>query len=149
MLIGISLFGVAIAQLSAGLMMEGLRSDISGPEDLEGRNVATVAGTTSTAVAIRLGARLREVDTIGSAHRLLEAGEVDAILFDAAPLMRYVVEDGNNTVTIVGPLIERQAYGIAFPAGSELRESVNRALLELEESGRLERIRAKWFGSSS
>ena len=62
--------------------------------------------------------------------------------------MRYMVEDGNNTVTIVGPLIERQDYGIAFPAGSELRESVNRALLELDESGRYERIRAKWFGSS-
>lgn len=148
MLLGISLFGVAIAQLSAGLMMEGLRSDIAGPEDLEGRAIATVAGTTSTAVAIRLGARLHEVETIGAAHRLLEAGEVDAILFDAAPLMRYVVEDGNNTVTIVGPLIERQDYGIAFPAGSELRESVNRALLELDESGRYERIRAKWFGSS-
>lgn len=148
MLIGISLFGVAIAQLSAGLMMEGLRSDISGPEDLEGRHVATVAGTTSTAVAIRLGARLREVETIGAARSLLEVGEVDAILFDAAPLMRYVVEDGNNTVMIVGPLIERQDYGIAFPAGSELRESVNRALLELDESGRYERIRAKWFGSS-
>ena len=148
MLIGISLFGVAIAQLSAGLMMEGLRSDIAGPEDLEGRAVATVAGTTSTAVAIRLGARLHEVETIAAAHRLLEAGEVDAVLFDAAPLMRYVVEDGNNTVMIVGPLIERQDYGIAFPAGSELRESVNRALLELDESGRYERIRAKWFGSS-
>ena len=148
MLIGISLFGVAIAQLSAGLMMEGLRSEISGPEDLKGRPVATVAGTTSTAVGIRLGARLREVETIGAAHRMLAAGEVDAILFDAAPLMRYVVEDGNNTVTIVGPLIERQAYGIAFPAGSELREPVNRALLELDESGRYERIRAKWFGSS-
>ena len=80
MLLGISLFGVAIAQLSAGLMMEGLRSDIAGPEDLEGRAVATVAGTTSTAVAIRLGARLHEVETIGAAHRLLEAGDVDAVL---------------------------------------------------------------------
>ena len=147
MLIGISLFGVAIAQLSAGLMMQELRTDVAGPEDLEGRPIATVAGTTSTAVAIRLGARLHEVETIGAAHRLLEAGEVDAILFDAAPLMRYVVEDGNNTLTIVGPLIERQDYGIAFPAGSELRESVNRALLELVESGGYERIRAKWFGA--
>ena len=54
----------------------------------------------------------------------------------------------NNSVTIVGPLIEPQAYGIAFPAGSELREAVNRALLELEESGRFGQIRAEWFGSS-
>ena len=146
MLIGISLFGVAIAQLSAGLMMNALKSDIAGPEDLDGRPVATVSGTTSTEVALRYGARLREAQRIDEAYRLLQAGAVDAILFDAAPLMRYAVEDGHNTVTVVGPLIERQAYGIAFPAGSELRESVNRALLELEESGRYGRIRAKWFG---
>lgn len=148
MLIGIALFGMAIAQLSAGLMMQALKSDISEPEDLEGRPVATVSGTTSTAVAVRYGARLHEVEGIEAAHRLLEAGEVDAILFDAVPLMRYAVEDGNNTVMIVGPLIEPQSYGIAFPAGSELREAVNRALLELEESGRFGQIRAEWFGSS-
>ena len=148
MLIGISLFGVAIAHLSAGLMMDALKSDIAGPEDLDGRHVATVSGTTSTAAAIRYGARLREVERISDAYGLLAGGEVDAILFDAAPLMRYAVEDGNNAVAIVGPLIERQAYGIAFPAGSELRELVNRALLELEESGRYGRIRAKWFGTS-
>lgn len=148
MLIGIALFGVAIAHLSAGLMMEALTSEIAGPEDLDGRPVATVAGTTSTGVAIGYGARLREVERIDEAYRLLEEGTVDAILFDAAPLMRYAAEDGNNTVMIVGPLIERQAYGIAFPEGSELRESVNRALLELRESGRYDRIRAKWFGSS-
>ncbi len=148
MLIGISLFGVAIAQLSAGLMMNALKSDIAGPEDLAGRPVATVSGTTSTEVAIRYGARLREVERIDDAYGLLAAGAVDAILFDAAPLMRHAVEDGNNTVTIVGPLIERQNYGIAFPAGSELRESVNRALLELKEAGRYNQIHAKWFGSS-
>ena len=146
MLIGIALFGVAISHLSTALMMEALKSEISGPEDLDGRSVATVSGTTSSAAAIRYGARLRETDTIAAAYRLLEGEDVDAILFDAVPLMRYAVEDGNNTVSIVGPLIEKQSYAIAFPAGSELRESVNRALLELEESGRYARIRAKWFG---
>ena len=148
MLIGISLFGVAIAQLSAVLMMEALKSDISGPEDLSGRPVATVAGTTSTDVAVRYGARLHQVEEVEAAYRLLKAGEVDAILFDAAPVMRYAVADGNQTVTVVGPLIERQVYGIAFPAGSELRESVNRALLDLEESGKYDRIHRQWFGSS-
>ena len=148
MVIGISLFGVAIAQLSAGLMVEELRSDISGPEDLSGRPVATVAGTTSTDVAIRYGARLLEVDEIEAAYQLLESGEVDAILFDAAPVMRYATADRNKTVTVVGPLIERQVYGIAFPAGSDLRESVNRALLEIEESGKADRIHNRWFGAS-
>ena len=60
--------------------------------------------------------------------------------------MRYAMETGNDAVTVVGPLIEQQDYGIAFPAGSELRESVNRALLRLKESGTYDRIYNQWFG---
>ena len=146
MLFGIAFFGVALAQLSAGLLEQALKSDISGPQDLSGRRVATVSGTTSVDAAIRLGARLREVERIEEAYRLLDSKEVDAVLFDAPPLMRYAMETRNDTVTVVGPLIEQQDYGIAFPAGSELRESVNRALLRLKESGTYDLIYNQWFG---
>ena len=146
MLIGIAVFGVALAQLSAGLMQEALKSDISGPQDLRGRRVATVSGTTSADAAIRYGARLREVERIEEAYHLLASRDVEAVLFDAPPLMRYVVASGNDAVTVVGPLIEKQDYGIAFPAGSELQESVNRALLGLKESGTYHRIYNQWFG---
>ncbi len=145
MLIGISLFGVAIAQLSAGILMEELNSDISGPEDLDRRLVATVRGITSGEVARRYGASLAEVDQIEDAYLLLKAREVDAVLFDAAPLMRYAAMDGNRTVTVVGPPIEPQVYGIVFPSDSKLRESVNRALLKRRESGRHDQ---EWFGSA-
>lgn len=147
MMIGISLFGIAVAQLSAGLMMETLRSDISGPEDLDGRVVATVTGTTSTDVAMRYGAIPREVEEIEVSYGLLQSGEVDAILFDAAPLMRFAAVDASNSVAVVGPLIERQSYGIAFPSGSELREPVNLQLLRLEESGDYDKIYHRWFGA--
>jgi ABC-type amino acid transport substrate-binding protein len=39
--------------------------------------------------------------------------------------------------------------GIDFPAGSPLREEINRALLELVENGTYDRIAHKWFGSGS
>ncbi len=146
MVIGIALFGVAIAQLSAGLMLAELGTDIKGPEDLRGRSVATVAGTTSTPAALRYGALLHEVERIQDGFRLLESEAVEAILFDAAPLMEYARKDGGATATLVGPLIERQAYGMAFPAGSELRERVNRALLAMRESGDYDVIYSRWFG---
>ncbi len=149
MVIGIALFGVAIAQLSAGLMLAEADHDIGGPGDLEGRPVATVTGTTSTQVALRYNANLREVNDIESGYDLLESGAVDAILFDAAPLMQYVRERSSSEMTLVGPLIEPQSYGIAFPAGSELRETVNRSLLRLQESGEYARIYNRWFGSSN
>ena len=148
MALGISLFGVAIAELSSGLMMEELRGDISGVEDLHGHPVATVAGTTSARVARRFESRVLEVDEVEAAYGLLTSGEVDAVLFDAAPLMRHAQQDGNRTVTVVGPLIERQAYAVAFPQGSPLRESVNRALLMLRENGVYHEIYRRWFGNA-
>jgi polar amino acid transport system substrate-binding protein len=147
MVIGISLFGVAIAELSSALMMEHLRGEISGPEDLSGRSVSTVAGTTSAQVARRYGARVHEVTVIEEGYSLLQSGEVDAVLFDAAPLLRHAQEDGGKTVTVVGPMIERQAYGIAFPQGSPLREPVNRALLRLNDTGGYDAIYSRWFGN--
>ena len=149
MVIGISLFGLAVAQLSAGLMLEGLKGAVEGPGDLRGRRVATVAGTTSTLVAARFGPRLREVESMEEACALLEAGQVEAVLYDAAPLMHYAQHSAGNKLTVVGPLIEKQFYGIAFPQGSALRESVNRALMGLQESGEYDRIYAKWFGASN
>ena len=44
--------------------------------------------------------------------------------------------------------MEPQAYGIAFPAGSELREPVNRELLRLEQTGEYDRIHRRWFGAT-
>lgn len=148
MVIGISLFGVAIAELSSGLMIEELKGELSGPEDLRGRRVATVAGTTSTDAARLYGARVHEVAVVEEAFSELQSGNVDAVLFDAAPLLRFAQTEGRQTVTVVGPLIERQAYGIAFPEGSDLRESVNRALLRLVENGVYDAIYNRWFGGA-
>ncbi len=147
MVIGISLFGVAIAELSSGLTMVQLRSDFSDAEDLRGRAVATVSGSTSLHAARRYESRVREVPVIEDAYDLLKSGEVDAVLFDAAPLLRYAQTNGNATVTVVGPLIDPQYYGIAFPQGGELREAVNRALLKLSDTGRYEEIFGQWFGT--
>ena len=99
--------------------------------------VATVAGTTTHGGCGSIRARDLQGgrENIEIAYGLLQSGNVDAILFDAAPLMRYALVDGYQTVTVVGPLVEPQAYGIAFPAGSELREPVNRELLRLEQTG--------------
>ncbi len=149
MVIGISLFGVAIAQLSAGLTIKHLTGDIAGPDDLRGRAVATVEGTTSAQAAVQYGARVQAVRELGQCYSLLHAGTVDAILFDASPLMRYAMQDPTGSVAVVGPLIERQTYGIAFPSGSELREPANRALLLVQESGEYERIFSTWFGDAN
>ena len=45
----------------------------------------------------------------------------------------------------VGEIIDTKGYGIATPIGSDLREVINIALLELSENGFLENIKRKWY----
>ena len=56
---------------------------------------------------------------------------------------------GNESVppgsTLVGGLLTKEYYGIAFPPRSNLVEQVNRILLELDEDGTTERLTREWF----
>ena len=74
-------------------------------------------------------------------------GEVEAVVYDAPNLLYFTKGEGQGKVRAVGKIFEPQDYGLALPQGSPLREEVNRAILQLIESGELERIKNKWFGS--
>ena len=146
MIVGIGLFGVLVAEMSAGLTLEEMRSSIRGPEDLAGKTVATVAGSTSVEASQALGARVTEVEDIDAAVEALLAGSVQAVVFDGPPLLYWISNHPGAPLALAPQPIDQEAYGIAFPEGSELREPVNRALLSLRENGQYERLHEKWFG---
>jgi len=56
MVFGIGFFGWVVAQLSSALTLQKLHSDIEHPQDLRGRIVATVEGTTSIPTLDKLDA---------------------------------------------------------------------------------------------
>jgi polar amino acid transport system substrate-binding protein len=89
-----------------------------------------------------------EVEQIDDAYPLLEAGQVDAIVFDAPVLLYYAATKGNGAVQVVGPTLKDEYYGIALPAGCPLRKPINEALLELMQDATYTEIRDKWFGTS-
>jgi len=63
-------------------------------------------------------------------------------------MLAYTINQSNRSpVRLIGPLFEHQSYGIALPTGSPLRERINIAILALDESGVLQEINKKWFGS--
>lgn len=49
----------------------------------------------------------------------------------------------------IGANIDNRGYGIATPHGSNLSEAINIGVLELIESGFLERLRHKWYYEQS
>lgn len=144
---GVATFGMVSADVVSQLTVQRIASDIQGPDDLRGKQVATVHGSTSEQVLEqRFGARVTAFDTVEEAYRALDAAEVQAVVYDAPALLRYAHTAGRGRVAVVGPMFERQYYGIAMPVGSGYREAVNRALLKLRGNGTYDRLYREWIG---
>jgi len=126
--------------------MQSLKSNITGPQDLRGRRVAVVDGTTSFQFMKKERANLVVFERVDDAFDALQKGEVAAVVYDAPNLLYYARGEGRGKVTVVGNIFQPQDYGLAVPQGSPLREKIIRAILKLIESGELERIKMKWFG---
>jgi polar amino acid transport system substrate-binding protein len=147
MVIGIGFFGWTIAQLSSAITLQTLHSDITDHRDLRDRLVTTVEGTTSVAALEKLGAVVVAAKSIDQAYDKLLKEEVHAFVYDSPTILYYARNKGAGSVSVVGPLFDIQYYGFLFPQGSELRESVNRALLKLRSNGTYDTLYNKWFGS--
>jgi polar amino acid transport system substrate-binding protein len=133
------------AQLTAALTVQRIQGDISGPDDLPGKKVATTAGSTSAAYLKAVKANVLEVKAIGDAFAELSDGKVDAVVFDAPVVQHYAAHDGQGVVQVVGPVFREEDYGIAFPQGSPWRKRIDGALLSMREDGTYTRLYEKYF----
>jgi ABC-type amino acid transport substrate-binding protein len=123
----ISSFTAAIA---TSLTVDRLASGINGVQDLAGSRVVTVANSAAAE-------SLRERGIAFTTRAELEEGldeladeRVDAVVYDA-PLLNYrVLNEYAGTLEVLPSIFDRQDYAFALPQGSELREPINRAILE-------------------
>jgi polar amino acid transport system substrate-binding protein len=134
------------ATLSSQMTAETVAGAITGPDDLPGRLVATVANTSAVPDLRKRNAKVRECQDLTTALKDVADGHADAVVFDAPVLAHAVNRDWNGRVRLIGPLFEQQNYGIVVSRGSPLRKAINQALLSLEEKGTLAELNEKWFG---
>jgi polar amino acid transport system substrate-binding protein len=145
MLTGVVFVSYFTASVTAALTVQQLEQGISGPQDLAGKTVATVAGSTSAAYLRNENIETVETPAIGEAIEALRAGRAQAVVYDAPVLLYYAAHEGKGKVRMTGPIFRPESYGILFPSGSTLRKELNAALLRLKESGEYRTIHRKWF----
>lgn len=144
---GTLLFAAFTASIASALAVSELQGDIRGPSDLVHVRVATVAGTAGESYLTTLGVGPVLTDEIDEAYELLEAGHVEAVVFDAPVLRYHAARTAGGRFATVGGTFDNVRYGIIVsPARPELREQVNRSLLRLIESGAYDRLFDRWFG---
>lgn len=145
-LLFIPLFGFLIASVSSDLTLYNLKVNIQGLEDLIGKQVGVIKGTTSENYMRQGPSELYKFEDADQLYKALQVKAIDAVVYDAPVLRYYAKNKGRGKVEVVGKLFDRQYYGFAVREGSSLREEINRDLLALEESGEYAVILEKWFG---
>lgn len=111
-------------------------SDIEGPDDLQGKKVCSVTGSTSIAtVEEEYGATPAGFDTYSECVEQLKNGSVDAVTTDGAILLGYAAQDP-DAIKVVGEPFSEERYGIGYSKDApELCEFLNDTLTTAFENG--------------
>lgn len=121
-------------------------SDIKGIDNLKGKKVLAVKGSTSS-INIREKApeaQVLEFENYSEAFAALKSGQGDALTTDDSIL--YGMADEDPSYGLVGGTFTEEPYGIAVKKGNaEFVEELNKALKSLKDSGKYDEIHDKWI----
>jgi len=148
MLISMLTVSSLTAFLATALTVASLdRSTLSRAEDLVDRRVAAVEDATGAEFARRQGARIVEVDDVSSAIEAVMRGAADAVVHDRPMLLHELAREARDQLVVSRTTYQPQDYGFAVEESSPLAARLDVALLELRESGQIDRIVSRELGS--
>ncbi|CAG5125295.1 unnamed protein product [Candidula unifasciata] len=75
----------------------------------------------------------------------LKKGHIQAFIYDSTTLEYEVGKDDFCKLKTVGKRIAETGYGLAFSKRSQWVQDVNKAILQLQESGEIERLQKFWL----
>lgn len=142
------LVSVFVARITATMTVDAIHSSVTSINDLYGRDVGTIEGSTAAGFLDSRDMKYNRYAGLVPLLEAFEAGDLDAVVFDAPILAYYVNTDGAKSAEMVDRIFLLESYGIALPTGSPLAEPINQSLLKLREDGTYETIYRRWFGSS-
>jgi glutamate transport system substrate-binding protein len=120
------------------MVAKGNPEGIAGPDDLAGKKVCSVTGSTP-AENIRTNypeAKLTEFDVYSKCAEALKNGQVQAVTTDNVILLGLISKD-QEAFELVGKPFTKEPYGIGVKKGdTEFRNFINDTLAKIEQDGR-------------
>ncbi len=145
MFAGIIIIQYFTALTTTQLTVQKIEGSIQGVQDLPGKRIATVDGSTADKWLNEQGLAHDRVTKIEDAYPKLLNGDIEAVVYDSPVLQRWTATGGRGKARTVGATFKDETYGIALQQGSPLREAVNKTLLEMQGDGTYLQLYNKWF----
>ena len=140
----------SISYFNAGpVVVAPLGGEVSAVRDLDGRVVHVEFGSEGDVQARRLQRKMPELEVVphDTPQEALEAAAADAgsaAIVDAVSARLYIRDDPR--LQIVGDPLYDESYVIAVPLEARsLQRAIDQALIEMRESGELERLLDRWL----
>ncbi len=140
----------------AGIKMLAKKSsNINSVEDLRGKNVVVTVGTTSEKILKTMnGERILKINIIeskdhGESFKAVDDGRAVAFPMDDVLLYGLISKSKKpDDFAVVGRYLSVEPYAIMMRRDEpQFERIVNRALIDLFQSGEIRRIYAKWFNT--
>ncbi|WP_026454576.1 glutamate ABC transporter substrate-binding protein [Saccharomonospora iraqiensis] len=132
------------------LLVSADNEDIQSKDDLQGKAVCSVSGSTPIQRVREQGLteNIVELQTYSQCVTQLQQGEVDAVTTDDAILLGYAAQEP-DALKVVGDTFSDEPYGVGLPKGDDaLREKVNDILQDAMDDGTWQEIYDATLGKS-
>ncbi len=113
-------------------------------KDISNELVGVTIGSTSEKFTVKNNIPHRSYPVIEDVYSDLKSGEIDIMIHDL-PVLEYYIKTTWNEYELVGNVFQKEKYGILMPENSNLKEDINRSLLEIKDSDTYEEILQKYF----
>ena len=143
---------IAIAYLTSSMTsvmtIDKIRGQIGSFQDLAGKRVGSIAGSTGEAYCRSAGFDTHAFDGFEGAVAALKQHRVDAIVYDSPILRYYDKQHPELHLNEVGSVFEPEQYGFALASNSPIRREIDEELLKLSEDGYTNGLNRKYFADS-
>jgi ABC-type amino acid transport substrate-binding protein len=134
------------AAITSSLTVNQLGSGIASLDELDRSRVGTLPDSASAEWLEANGYRTDEFESLNAALTAVAEGRVRGVLYDAPLIAHALNQREDDAIRLLPQRIDRLDYALVFPDDSELREPVNRALLETMRSADWQAALSRFVG---
>lgn len=143
---------IAVSSLIGGLasaftlaLSEIPADSLTQPEDLQGKKMAVVTGTTGEIWAHEYQAKLVKCSSLEDAISLVTEGKTDGAVFGRSTLQYYLSQHPKLPLQLADFRINSENLGFVLPRNSPLTVPLNGTIVKFKEDGTLQNITNKWL----
>ncbi len=147
MVCGIAIVAYVTSSITSVMTVAQITNEINSAGDLHGRTVGVRRGSVSEEYMQATLVDTKPFNQLKEAVDALFADEIAAIAGDSSVLEYYAHSHPDLKLDVVGSAFRPSKYGFAFSPGSPLTKPASMAVIAMQDSGEIEKMRARYFGT--